>query len=204
MVRTPVRAGVLALQGDFAKHVAALRLAAAECDQPCTISEVRRPADLAGLRGLVLPGGESTTLLKLLDVDDLGLAIGRFVSEQGGALLATCAGAILASREVLSPAQRSLGLLDAVIERNAYGRQVDSFIAKVTPEAGAGLGDEPLEAVFIRAPRFRSVGPGVSVLARHEGEPVLVRQDRILAATFHPELTTDSRVHAIFLELCRA
>lgn len=200
MVRDPLRVGVLALQGDFARHVAALRLAAAERERACSVVEVRRPSDLGGLGGLVLPGGESTTLLKLLDAEDLGLAIARFAKEQGGAILATCAGAILISREVLNPAQRSLGLLDAVIERNAYGRQVDSFIAAVKPEAGAGLGDEPIEAVFIRAPRFRSVGAGVEVLARHGGEPVLVRQGRILAATFHPELTSDARVHAAFLE----
>jgi 5'-phosphate synthase pdxT subunit len=189
------RVGVLALQGDFAAHARALKAAG-----PCDVSEVRRPRDLEGLAGLVLPGGESTTLLKLLAVEDLGLAIARFSSEQGGGLFATCAGAILISREVLSPAQASLGLLDAAIERNAYGRQVDSFITAIEPEPESGLGAEPLEAVFIRAPRFLSLGPSVSVLAREGSDPVLVRQGSILAATFHPEMTSDTRVHALFLK----
>jgi 5'-phosphate synthase pdxT subunit len=162
---------------------------------------VRTPQDLAGLDGLVVPGGESTTLLELLEPRQLGRAIGRWATEQGGRVFGTCAGAILVSREVLRPAQPSLGLLDAVIERNAYGRQVDSFITTLQPEPASTLGSAPLEAVFIRAPRFTSVGPGVEVLASREGEPVLVRSGRVLAATFHPELTGDVRVHALFLRM---
>jgi 5'-phosphate synthase pdxT subunit len=145
---------------------------------------------------LVLPGGESTTLLNLMRdapwFDELRLFHGR-----GGALLATCAGAILISREVLGPAQPSLGLLDAVIRRNGYGRQLDSFEAWLEVAGHDG----PLRAVFIRAPRFVAVGPGVEVLARLDGEPVLVRQGKILAGTFHPELTDDSRLHRQFVEL---
>lgn len=194
-----LRIGVLALQGDHAAHrLATLRAARAE-KRACEAMEVRRPADLEGLDGLILPGGESTTLLKLLEIEDLGLAISRFVTEQGGVLFATCAGAILCARTVTNPAQSSLGLIDASIERNAFGRQCESFTALVQPEADSGLGDEPLAAFFIRAPRFRELGPGVSVLARHEGEPVLVRQGRVLAGTFHPELTDDTRIHALFL-----
>ena len=191
--------GVLALQGDFEAHGRALRRAAQAAGVECEVREVRKPSELDGLQGLVLPGGESTTLLKLMAPLDLGRAIARFTTEQGGRLFATCAGAILISREVRNPAQASLGLLDAVIERNAYGRQVDSFIAELRPEAGTGLGDAPLEAVFIRAPRFVELGPGVDVLARQDGDAVLVRQGPILAATFHPEMTQDPRVHALFL-----
>jgi 5'-phosphate synthase pdxT subunit len=195
-----VKVGVLALQGDFAAHATALRSAAVAAGVPLQLREVRRPGDLEGLAGLVLPGGESTTLLKLLAPEQLDLAIARFVTEQGGALFGTCAGAILVSREVRSPAQRSLGLLDAVIERNAYGRQVDSFITRLSAEEGSGLDGEPLEAVFIRAPRFLEVSPRVGVLARVNGDPALVRQGRVLAATFHPEMTADARVHRFFLE----
>jgi 5'-phosphate synthase pdxT subunit len=195
-----IAVGVLALQGDHAAHVTALRAAAEQEGLDVDVREVRTPRDLEGLAGLVVPGGESTTLLKLLAPDDLGLAIGRFVREQGGRAFGTCAGAILLSREVTSPAQASLGLLDAAIERNAYGRQIDSFVAQLRPEPGSGLGDASLEAVFIRAPRFAALGADVEVLARGPGgEPVLVRQGPVLAATFHPELTRDLRVHALFL-----
>ncbi len=200
----PLRVGVLALQGDFAAHAGALERAATAAGLACDVREVRRLPDLAGIEALVLPGGESTTLLKLLSIEDLGLAIRRFVTEQGGAVFGTCAGAILVSRHVRSPDQASLELLDATIERNAYGRQVDSFITTIEPQPGSGLGSRPIEAVFIRAPRFLATGPGVDVLARHGGEPVLVREGRVLAATFHPEMTPDDRIHATFLRGVRA
>ena len=194
-----LRVGVLALQGDYAAHADALRRAAVDERLEVAVDEVRRPADLEGLDGLVMPGGESTTLLKLLEPEELGLAIRRFVQERSGSVLATCAGAILVSRSVSGPAQPSLGLLHASIRRNAYGRQVDSFIAQLPTEAGSGLGAEPLEGVFIRAPRFGELGRGVAVLARVDGEPALVREGRVLAATFHPELTRDTRVHRLWL-----
>lgn len=182
--------GVLALQGDFAAHreaLAALGLAAVE---------VRRCRQIDGLSGLVMPGGESTTLLNLMGDEPWFDALRAF-HRRGGAILGTCAGAILLSREVRGRAQPCLGLLDAVIERNAYGRQVDSF--EVTIEAPA-LGDG-LRAVFIRAPRFVALGPEVEVLACHGQEPVLVRQGRVLAATFHPEIAADSRLHRLFADL---
>ena len=175
--------GVLALQGDFAAHLAALR----ELDVP--VREVRRVAELPGLAGLVIPGGESTTLLNLMRDEPWFEALQRF-HDEGGVLLGTCAGAILLAREV-RPKQPSLALLDAVVERNAYGRQVDSFEARVDAPALGG----PLDGVFIRAPRFLALWPDVEVLARHEGEPVLVRQGRVLAATFHPELTRSRALH---------
>ena len=178
------RIGVLALQGDFAEHIRILDTLGVASE------ELRRPERLAELDGLVLPGGESTTLLNLMQdgpwFDELRRFHGR-----GGAILATCAGAILVSREVQKPEQRSLGLLDAVIARNGYGRQADSF---ETDLAVTGYND-PLHAIFIRAPRFRSLGSDVEVLASFSGEPVLVRQGRILAATFHPELAGDGRLH---------
>ena len=195
----PIRVGVLALQGAFAAHAEALERAAAREGVPLEVVEVRRPAELAGLTGLVVPGGESTTLLKLLEPEEMGLAIRRWATEQGGSVFGTCAGAILVSRRVRNPEQASLELLDATIERNAYGRQVDSFIERMAPLEGAGLGAEPVEGVFIRAPRFLDVGSDVDVLLRRGDEPVLVRQGRVLAATFHPELTADTRVHQLFL-----
>lgn len=182
--------GVLALQGDFAAHAASQRAAGAE-----DVREVRLPEHLEGLAGLVLPGGESTTLLRLLASSGLDRAIPRFHAG-GGALFGTCAGAILLAREVVNPVQTSLGLLDATVSRNHYGRQVDSFETKVPWSGG-----RPLPVVFIRAPAFLRTGPGVEVLASHDGLPVLVRGDRILAATFHPELTSDRRVHGMFLEM---
>ena len=182
------RAGVLALQGDFEAHGKALRRAGAD---PV---EVRTPADLDGCRGLVLPGGESTTLLLLLASSGLDRAIPAF-HRAGGALFGTCAGAILLARTVTRPAQPSLGLLDATVERNHYGRQVDSFEAAVPFPGG-----RPLPLVFIRAPAFVRTGKGVETLLSHGGLPVLVREGRILAATFHPEMTPDARVHRLFTE----
>jgi len=183
------RIGVLALQGGFAAHAAALRRAGVDA------IEVRRPEGLDGLEGLVLPGGESSALLNLMRDAPWFEALRGF-AERGGAILATCAGAILLSREV-RPVQESLGLLDAVIERNAYGRQIDSFESEIEAEV---LGRR-LRAIFIRAPRFRALGPAVEVLARLDGEPVLVRQGRIVAGTFHPELTEDDSLHRYFVEL---
>jgi 5'-phosphate synthase pdxT subunit len=184
-----VRLGVLALQGDFVAHAAALRRLGAE---PV---EVRRCAQLDELHGLVIPGGETTTLLNLMRDEPWFEALGRFHRE-GGALLGTCAGAILLAREVIDPKQPSLGLLDAIVRRNAYGRQIDSFETRIPLNGNGGS----VTGLFIRAPRFVSVGPGVEVLAELDGEPVLVRQRSILAATFHPELTRDPWLHRRFLE----
>ncbi len=184
------RAGILALQGDFAAHAKALELAGAS-----TI-EVRSPEDLAGCSGLVIPGGESTTLLKLLASSGLEEAIVGF-HQEGGALFGTCAGAILLARET-RPAQRTLGLIDVVVERNAYGRQRESFegVAQIHPP----LEGEPLRLLFIRAPRIRSSGAGVVALATCDGELVLAMQENVLIATGHPELSGDLRVHRLFLE----
>jgi len=175
--------GVLALQGDFAAHAAAFR------DAGIAAREVRRVSELDGLSGLMIPGGESTTLLNLMRDEPWFEAVWDFHAA-GGVVAGTCAGAILLARDV-RPRQPSLGLLDAVIERNAFGRQVDSFEAKV--EADPPIG--PLDAVFIRAPRFRALFPDVEVLGRYAGEPVLVRQGRVVAATFHPELTGSRALH---------
>ena len=185
--------GVLALQGDFAAHARVLTRLGAEA------LEVRRVAELPYLDGLVLPGGESTTLLNLMDDEPWFPALREFHA-RGGALLGTCAGAILLAREVRSPAQPSLSLLDVAIERNAFGRQIDSFETRLLAPALGGT----LSGVFIRAPRFRALGPGVSVLAELDGEPVLVREGRVLAGTFHPELTGDGRLHRYFLDMTRA
>jgi 5'-phosphate synthase pdxT subunit len=187
-----MRVGVLALQGDFAAHAAALARAGA------SMREVRRVAQLEGLSGLVIPGGESSALLNLMRDEPWFEALVDFHA-RGGALFGTCAGAILLARDVRGPRQPSLGLLDAIVERNAYGRQVHSFEVQLdVPELGLGV-----TAVFIRAPRLLALGPGVEVLARHRDEPVLVRQGRVLAATFHPELSGDDRLHALFAGLCR-
>jgi 5'-phosphate synthase pdxT subunit len=181
--------GVLALQGDFAAHAAAFEALGSP------VREVRRVAELAGLAGLMIPGGESTTLLNLMRDEPWFEALRSF--HDGGALLAgTCAGAILLAREV-SPAQLSLGLLGVAIERNAWGRQVDSFEAAIEAPALGG----PVTAVFIRAPRFRKLDPSVEVLARYAGEPVLLRQGRVVAGTFHPELTRSRALHRYLLEL---
>jgi len=182
--------GVLALQGDFAAHAASLRGLGIEP------REVRRTAELEGLEGLVIPGGESTTLLNLMADEPWFEALRRFHA-RGGALLGTCAGAILLAREVTGRPQATLDLIDVTVQRNAYGRQAESFEADVRI-VGA---DEPLRAAFIRAPRFRRVGAGVDVLALLGDEPVLVRQGRVIAGTFHTELSRDLRVHEMFAEL---
>jgi 5'-phosphate synthase pdxT subunit len=180
--------GVLALQGDFAAHAALLR------ELGCEAQPVRRSRDLDALEALVLPGGESTTLLRLM-ADEPWFDSLRSFHGRGGFLFGTCAGAILLAHEVRGPAQPSLGLLDARIDRNAYGRQVDSFETELDlPASGARV-----RAAFIRAPRFTALGAGVDVLARHEGAPVLVREGRVWAATFHPEISGDATVHRLFL-----
>jgi 5'-phosphate synthase pdxT subunit len=182
--------GVLALQGDFDAHAKAFRHVGVES------VEVRHCARLDGLAGLVIPGGESTTLLNLMQDEPWFTSLKAF-HERGGALFGTCAGAILLSREVSGPVQPSLGLLDAAIERNGFGRQIDSFETRLKIPALSGA----IETLFIRAPRFVSLGSGVEVLARLENEPVLVRQGRILAGTFHSELTADGRLHAMFARM---
>ncbi len=189
--------GLLALQGDYAAHARAL------AERGAATREVRTSSDLAGLAGLVLPGGESTTMLTLMEGSDLAA---RLVAEITGGLpvLATCAGVILLAREVRLPPQRSLGVLDVVVERNAYGRQLDSAVVTLTVRDADGLGAGALEGVFIRAPRVTAVGDGVAVLATRGEDPVLLRQGAILAATFHPELTPGSPVVDMFVRLVRA
>ena len=182
------RVGVLALQGDFEAHKNALERAGAEA------VEVRSAAQLRDVDGLVIPGGESTTMLKLLDAENMFEPLREFGRSRP--IFGTCAGAILLASEVTNPAQRSLGLMDIEVERNAYGRQLDSRIARLRAE---GMPDE-LEAVFIRAPIIKKVGERARVLARYQGAPVLVEQGPHLVATFHPELTPDERVHKLFLE----
>jgi 5'-phosphate synthase pdxT subunit len=181
---------VLALQGDFAAHATVLRRIGVQPD------EIRHAADLSALDALIIPGGESTTLINLMQ-DEPWFERLREFHQRGGALFGTCAGAILLSRRIHGRSQASLGLLDATIERNAYGRQIDSFERHIdAPSLGT-----PLLAAFIRAPRFRAIGPDVEVLGRCDDEPVLVRQKRIVAATFHAELTGDDRLHRFFVEL---
>ena len=185
-----IKLGVLALQGDFEAHRKRLEELGAEAVL------VRKPEQLEDVEGLVIPGGESTTFLKLLGENGLQ-KLKQFVGAKP--TFGTCAGAILLARKVENPPQASLGALDVAIRRNAYGRQVDSFVGT----GKSRLGDEPLEMVFIRAPKFEKLGPGVEVLAT-EGEnddPVLIRQGKVLAATFHPELSQDTRVHRAFLEM---
>ena len=189
-----MRIGVLALQGDFGLHARALEKCGVEA------VEVRKPLEPDEVDGLVMPGGESTTLLKLMDAWDFVPALEKFHSE-GKPIFGTCAGLIILAREVESPKQFSLGLIDVTVERNAYGRQRESFEAHGTAKLdGQAI---PLEMFFIRAPRVRRVGPGVEVLAEHGGEPVMARQDRVLVATFHPELTDTTTVHQYFCDLVR-
>ena len=182
--------GVLAIQGDFAMHAKMLERIGA----PYTL--VKHASQLAEVSGLIMPGGESTTMLKFFSKEGMGEAIKDFVGA-GRPVFGTCAGAILLAKEVLNPAQERLGLLDISIERNAYGRQVDSSVRQGDcPE----LSERPLEMVFIRAPIIRRVGEAVRVLGRCDGLPVLVEQGNVLAATFHPELTEDESVHRYFIE----
>jgi pyridoxal 5'-phosphate synthase pdxT subunit len=188
---SPLRIGVLAIQGDYSAHAEALVESGAE---PVL---VRKPEELAGLDALIIPGGESTTFLKFLErggfLDDLR----AFAADKP--VFGTCAGCILLAEEVLHPPQPSLGLLHATVERNAYGRQIDSSIQTQETSLPGG----PLEMVYIRAPRITRIGDGVEVLAERDGFPVLVRQGHLMAATFHPELSADRRVHQLFLDLVR-
>jgi len=186
--------GILSLQGDFAAHGAALQRAGA------APVYVREPAQLNDIDGLILPGGESSTMLKLLRSENLFDPLADFARRKP--IFGTCAGAILMARDVTHPAQDSLGLLDIAVQRNGYGRQLDSRVVNVdlSPEFTRRCGPGNLEAVFIRAPIIRRLGPDVAVLAEYAGAPVLVEAGRHLAATFHPELTGDTRVHNLFLE----
>jgi len=160
---------------------------------------VRTAAELEGLEGLILPGGESTTMLKLLRDEELWEPLADFGRRRP--IFGTCAGAILLARQVTNPVQESLGLMDIVVERNSYGRQLDSHVARIEPEAAftRATGPGQLEAVFIRAPRILRTGPDVQVYLCHRDDPVLVAEGRHLAATFHPELTDDARIHRLFL-----
>ena len=185
--------GLLALQGGFDAHARAFG-GCAERDA-VRIVEVRRTQELDDLDGLVIPGGESTTLLNLMRDEPWFDALRAFHA-RGGAIFGTCAGAILLSAEVVGPEQPSLGLLDATVRRNGYGRQVDSFEETLEVD-GVGA----MRAVYIRAPRIERIGPEVQVLASRDGEPVVIRQGRLLAATFHPELTDDCRLHTQFLAM---
>ena len=192
-----VRIGVLALQGDFTAHASALARAGAEA------CEVRRARELAPLDGLVIPGGESTTLLKLMREFGLWEPIREFAAS-GRPVLGTCAGLILLAEEVTHPVQDSFGLLPLRLARNAYGRQVDSFVARGRVQAPVDLGGEfETDLVFIRAPRITEMRDGVEVWARHDGAPVLVRRGSILGASFHPELATDNRVVRLFVTMVR-
>jgi 5'-phosphate synthase pdxT subunit len=188
------RVGVLSLQGDFAAHGAALERAGAE---PVY---VREREQFHGIDGLVIPGGESTTMLKLLHQDGLMDALAEFGRHKP--VFGTCAGAILMAAEVWNPPQESLALMDIAVERNAYGRQIDSRVTVLEPEPEFQKRTAPgkLEAVFIRAPVIRRVNGGGHVLARYRGDPVLVEQGRHMVATYHPELTADLRVYELFLE----
>jgi len=182
--------GILAIQGDFAMHAKML----ARIGAPYKL--VKHASELVEVGGLIMPGGESTTMLKFFAKEGMGEAIKEFV-RAGKPVFGTCAGAILLAKEVLNPSQARLGLLDITIERNAYGRQVDSSVRQgECPE----LSPHPLEMVFIRAPIIRRVGEGVRVLGRCDGLPVLVEQRNLLAATFHPELSEDEAVHRYFVK----
>lgn len=178
--------GILALQGDFEAHHKAVERAGAKA------IEVRSESELAQCDGLIIPGGESSTMLKLLDQENLTGPLKLFAGQKP--VYGSCAGAILLAREVTHPSQSSLGLMDIQVERNAYGRQIDSRIARITVENGGEL-----EAVFIRAPIIRQVGADATVLASYQGDPVWVEQGRHMVTTFHPELTTDPRVHQRFV-----
>jgi 5'-phosphate synthase pdxT subunit len=183
--------GVLALQGDYDAHRQTLNRLGVR-----TVL-VRKPEELDGIDGLIIPGGESSTFLKFLEREGFLKQLRDFVSQKP--TFGTCAGAILLAKEVMNPAQQSLGALDIAIQRNAYGRQIDSTIMN----AATKLDGAPLEMVFIRAPRIERVGTKVEVLAQRENHPVLVKEGQILAATFHPELSDDTRVHELFLEMVR-
>lgn len=187
-----MKTGIVAIQGDYQAHAKVLERIGVEH------TFVRKPSDLAGLDGVILPGGESTTHLKVMTEEGLFPALKQFAAN-GGAFFGTCAGAILLARTVHGPPQDSLALLDITVLRNGYGRQLASDV-HLGPTK---LRDEPLEMVFIRAPIIEWAGEGVAILAEDAGHPVLVQQGRILASTFHPELTNDTTVHEYFLQVSR-
>jgi 5'-phosphate synthase pdxT subunit len=180
-----LRVGVLASQGDFAAHTRILEGLGAEA------SEVRAPADFVGLDALVIPGGESTTITRAIERDGLEMLI-REHFDAGRPILGTCAGMIICDAD-------HLGLIDARARRNAFGRQLQSFEADIVFDSG--IGPEPIRAAFIRAPWIESHGDGVEVLARWDGHPVVIREGAVLACAFHPELTEDSRVHALLMAM---
>jgi len=185
------RVGVLALQGAFREHRQVLE------QLGCDVVEVRKASDLDGIQGLIIPGGESTTIGKLLRIDEMGEKI-KELGAKDMPIFGTCAGMILLSKTILESEQYSLNLMDTVVERNAFGRQVDSFETDLSVPA---LGHKPLRAVFIRAPYLREVAPNVGILAELDGKIVFVRQGNLLASAFHPELTPDYRVHQYFLNM---
>jgi pyridoxal 5'-phosphate synthase pdxT subunit len=187
-----MKVGILAVQGDYEAHAAALARAGAE---PVL---VRTPGDMHDIDALILPGGESTTQLQFLREEGLEQAIHDFAKEKRP-IFGTCAGAILLANKVTNPPQESLGLADITVERNAYGRQLSSAVR--TGESH--ISPEPIEMVFIRAPIIAKAGRGVKVLAEYNGDPVLVQQGNILIATFHPELSADSAVHKYFVKMAR-
>lgn len=194
--------GVLAIQGDYEAHRAVLERLGAE------VKLVRKPAELDAVDALIIPGGESSTFLKFLEQRGFFQRLAEFVRAKP--TFGTCAGAILLAKEVVGPEQRSLGVLDIRVRRNAYGRQMDSSIRQGELTAAGSKnpattqdGSQSLEMVFIRAPKIERIGKGVEVLASQGDDPVLVRQGNIMAATFHPELTADTRVHEAFLKLLR-
>ncbi|MYS10263.1 pyridoxal 5'-phosphate synthase glutaminase subunit PdxT [Streptomyces sp. adm13(2018)] len=195
MMSTPV-IGVLALQGDVREHLIALAAADA------VARPVRRPEELAEIDGLVIPGGESTTISKLAELFGMAEPLRERIAA-GLPVYGTCAGLIMLAEKILDPrsGQDTFGGIDMIVRRNAFGRQNESFEAGVTV---AGIEDGPVEGVFIRAPWVESVGAEVEVLAEHEGHIVAVRQGRVLATSFHPELTGDHRIHALFVDMVRA
>lgn len=185
-----MKIGILAIQGDFEAHARVLEKLGVN------FVYVRAPEDLHGASGLILPGGESTTHMKMFAETGLDEAI-RKLAADGGAFFGTCAGAILLAREVKAPEQQSLGLIDMTVVRNAYGRQLSSDVLVLPTKLRA----EPMEMVFIRAPVIEKTGSGVEVLAEREGTPVLVQQGKVMASTFHPELTSDTTIHERFIKM---
>jgi 5'-phosphate synthase pdxT subunit len=185
-----MKVGILAVQGDFEAHAATLARIGVD------YIFVRTPRDLEGVDAVILPGGESTTQWKFLVEEGLDKSLQEHAAK-GGAIFGTCAGAILLAKEVRNPAQQSLGLADITVVRNGYGRQLASEVR----HGATYLSPEPMEMVFIRAPIIERIGPDVTVLAKSEGETVLIRQGNILIATFHPELTSNTSVHDYFLRM---
>lgn len=183
--------GVLALQGAFREHRQALE------SLGCEVIEVRKSSDLEDIKGLIIPGGESTTMGKLLQVDNLGENI-KELAKKNLPIFGTCAGMIVLSKNIEGSNQYSLGLMDVTVQRNAFGRQIASFETNLSVPA---LGREPVRAVFIRAPYLKEVAPNVGILAEYEGKVVFARQGNLIASAFHPELTEDRRVHQYFLSI---